>query len=208
MKETISKSADTDLKLVAAIRTADEREKEKAFATLYKKYYDTMVFHFRSHIKNEELVKEIVLEAFEKMNENLEKFNEDAAAFSTWLFKLTNNLFIDRIRKKKREDGLTTVTDLTLCDNEGHESGYEMVDEDSNPEEKVIAFEKNKYVCKAIDSIDNKIFATVIKLKYFDGLSYEEIGEKIEKPLGTVKAYLFRAKAALKKEIVKINASL
>lgn len=205
MKE-ISKSATTDLELVEAIKSEDRRTAEKAFETLYKKYHDSMLFHFRGLVKDEEVAKEIVLEAFMKVSTNLEKFNQETAVFSTWLFKLTQNLFIDRMRKKKED--VVYLTDLATFDEESHAIEYEIKSTDNTPEMKMIAAEKNRKVNDIINAMDNKELIEVVKMRFFEGMSYEEIAKATSKPLGTVKAFLFRAKQILRKEFEKAKVNL
>ena len=73
----LSKSALADLELVSAIKSEDKRTSDKAFTALYKKYHDSMLFHFRGLVKDEETAREIVLVAFQKVSENLEKFDNN-----------------------------------------------------------------------------------------------------------------------------------
>lgn len=206
MKRKISKSATTDLELVEVIKGEDKKASKKAFNALYKKYHDLMLFQFKGLVKDEEVAKELVLEAFVKANANLEKFNQEAAVFSTWLFKLTQNLFIDKMRKKKED--VVFLSDLASFDEESHVIEYEINSEDGTPESTLIATERNKKINDIINAMSNKEMSGVIKMRFFKGMSYEEISKTIGKPLGTVKAFLHRAKYILKKEFVKANISL
>ena len=206
MKREISKSAAIDLELVEVIKGKDKKASEKAFNVLYKKYHDSMLFHFKGLIKDEEDAKELVLEAFMKMNTNLEKFNQETAVFSTWLFKLTQNLFIDRMRKKKED--IVPLSDLAFFDEEDYTIEYKIESKDGTPESALIAAERNRKMNDIINTMDNKELSGVIKMRFFEGMSYEEISKATGKPLGTVKAFLHRAKEILKEEFVKANISL
>ena len=206
MKREISKSAAIDLELVEVIKGKDKKASEKAFNVLYKKYHDSMLFHFKGLIKDEEDAKELVLEAFMKMNTNLEKFNQETAVFSTWLFKLTQNLFIDRMRKKKED--IVPLSDLAFFDEEDYTIEYKIESKDGTPESALITAERNRKMNDIINTMDNKELSEVIKMRFFEGMSYEEISKATGKPLGTVKAFLHRAKDILKEEFVKANISL
>ena len=206
MKE-ISKSAATDLELVEAMKNGNKRESEKAFNTLFKKYHDSMLFHFKGLMKNDEdAAKELILEAFMKMNSNLEKYNKDTAVFSTWLFKLTQNLFVDRLRRKKEET--ISLTDLATFDEDSHAMEFDIASDDKNPEDEKIISERNIKINSIIGSMKNPEFTEIVKMRYFDGMPYEEIGQQTGKSIGTIKASLHRAKLILKDEFLKANITL
>lgn len=202
----LSKSAKADLELVEAIRKGDE----KAFEKIFNKYYDSLLFKFSGLANDEEDAKELVLDAFIKLNTNLEKFDSNTAAFSTWIFKLTRNIFIDNSRSlEKRERNKTdclskliSVSDSQDSD-ENRGSEYHFKSNDDNPEARMLTKELYKKMDEIIDSMENKELSLVIKMSYFDGMSYQDIANEMNKPLGTIKAYLFRAKEILKKEFTK-----
>jgi RNA polymerase sigma-70 factor (ECF subfamily) len=202
----ISKSAATDLELVKAIKNENKAVSEKAFNELYKKYHDSMLFHFKGLVKDEEVAQELVMEAFMKVNVNLEKFNHETAVFSTWLFKLTQNLFIDRMRKKKED--VMYLSDMATYDEESRAIEYEIASTDSTPENKMLVSERNRKINEIINSMENKELSKVIKMRFFEGMSYEEISMETGKPLGTVKAFIFRAKIILRKEFENAYISM
>lgn len=199
----MSKSAETDLILVNAIREKGGRTAEVAFEKIYKKYHDPLLFQFGGLIKDKEDAKELILDAFAKVNVNLEKYNEEESVFSTWLFKLTKNIFIDYLRKKKEDT--TSLTDMATCDSENHFIEYEIESPDKNPEAQILSKERNKKMVDIIEKMENKELAEVVKLRFFEGLSYEQISVVTGKPLGTVKAFLHRAKQVLETEFLKAN---
>lgn len=199
MATKISKSAKTDLQLIESFKEGNEI----AFSRLYNKYHDSMVFHFRKMVNDGNTAEELVIEAFTKVSSNLEKFNNETAVFSTWLFKLTQNLFIDKLRRKKEE--ALSITDLSVSDGETIE--FE-IPEYVTPETEMLKFERDAKINKVLDSLKNEEIAEVVKMRFFDNMSYEEIGQKLNKPISTVKTYLYRSKEILKKEFQKENISL
>lgn len=205
MKE-ISKSAEADLLLVETIRNKNKREAERAFNALFKKYHDSVLFHFRGLVKDEEDAKELVMMSFEKMNLNLEKYNKEQGVFSTWLFQLTKNVFIDTMRKKamekKRMDNVS-LSDMASYGDESHVLEYDIKSNDETPESKILLLERNKRINEAIDTLKKQEFVDVIRLRFFEGLTYEEIAGITERPLSSIKVIIFRAKKALRKELIK-----
>lgn len=190
-----------DLELIKAIQSDDKFASERAFNNLYKKYHDSMLFHFKGIMKNEEMAEDLIMEAFEKMYLNLNKFNKETAAFSTWLFKITQNLLIDRLRKNK--GNVVCLSDMVFHDEEGDYIEYNIQCPDDTPEIKLLSFERNKKISEIINAMKNKELAEVIKMRFFEEMTYEEISKKIHKPIGTVKGFIFRAKAILKEEFEK-----
>jgi len=209
MKE-MSKSAIADLELVNVIRKSKGRESETAFTTLFNKYHSQVFNHFKDLLKDKEVAKELVLDAFIKVNLNIEKYDEESAAFSTWLFKITKNVFIDEMRRKKDEtvlltdiNGFNVADDLTE-DSYFHTEHY-IADPTGTVETGIITSERNKQIDVVIDSMKNKRLSEVIKLRYFDNLSYKQIGEATNQSVPMVKALLHRAKALLKEDLKKAN---
>lgn len=206
MNEMMSVSAKADLELVEVLRKENGIKAERAFSTLFNKYHDMLMFHYRRLIRDEEIVKEILLDAFMKMSKNINRFDEGAAAFSTWLFKLTHNLFIDEMRKKK--DAAILLTDMATINEDTGTIEYDIPSPDKNPEMKLLGKEKAKRIRDIIGKMEDEEYARIIKLRFFDGLTYEEISKAVDKPLGTVKAILFRAKKVLKQDLINAKLNL
>lgn len=208
----MSKNAEADLELVEAIKNENKRTSEKAFEKLFQKYHESMLFRFKELVEGEEVAEELVMDAFVKVSTNIEKFNAENAAFSTWLFKMTQNLFIDRMRREKKEKEkiqFTSISRLSTLDKESNTVEYNIPSpETKTPEMEMLIAERNHKVNDAINSIENKELAMVLKMRYFEGMSYEEISEKTGKPLGTIKAFIFRAKEVLKQKLEKESVTL
>lgn len=209
MKE-MSKSAMADLELVNVMRKSKGKESETAFEALFNKYHSQVFNHFKDLLKDKEVAKELVLDAFVKVNLNIEKYDEDSAAFSTWLFKITKNVFIDEMRRKKDETVLfSEINDFNvskdLAEDVYFPTEYSISDPNGTVETDIITSERNKQVDGIVNSMKNKRLSEVIKLKYYENLSYKQIGEATNQSVPMVKALLFRAKALLKEDLKKAN---
>ncbi len=213
MKE-MSKSAMADLELVNVMRKSKGRESETAFAALFNKYHSQVFNHFKDLLKDKEVAKELVLDAFVKVNLNIEKYDEDSAAFSTWLFKITKNVFIDEMRRKKDETVLfSEINDFNLKEQASKNlaedvyfpTEYSISDPNGTVETDIITSERNKQVDGIVNSMKNKRLSEVIKLRYYENLSYKQIGEATNQSVPMVKALLFRAKTLLKEDLKKAN---
>jgi RNA polymerase sigma factor (sigma-70 family) len=202
----ISRSAKTDLELVRTIRTKSGIESQRAYSRLVNKYRNSMIFRFRGMVNNEDDAFELTQEAFAKMVANLEKFDETNAAFSTWLFKMTRNIFVDFLRKKREH--VTSLSDLATYDDENNVTEFNISARDKTPDEIILTKERNLAMKNILNKMDKPELLKVIKMRYFDELSYEEIAEKTGKPLGTVKVYMKRAKESLRIEFSKAGITM
>jgi RNA polymerase sigma factor (sigma-70 family) len=185
-----SRENDADL-----IRRASAGE-QAAFRTLEKKYRTAITSLIRrmmhSHPNDiEDLVQETFIKAFQAIG----NFNNEYA-FSTWLYKIASNHCIDFLRKKRLK---TFSIDQPLETRDGSVE-YEIYDDSATPDVELHSRERAKIIRDAIDSLPEK-YRMVINMRHEEDLDYQEIADKLEIPLGTVKAHLFRARAMLYKKL-------
>ena len=124
--------------------------------------------------------------------ENIDKYKPDFA-FSTWLFRIATNNCIDFIRKKKLD---TMSISNTFKDDHGDNVDIDIKDANLNPQEEAIKSEKVDIIQTIVTKLPPK-YQVLVKLRYFEELSYEEIAVELDAPLGTVKAQLHRARELL-----------
>ncbi|PKD44418.1 RNA polymerase sigma factor [Rhodohalobacter barkolensis] len=190
-RENASASSLEDDKLVERAVSGDQ----EAYKTLTEKYETPLYYHLIKMVKDKEQVRDLVQEAFMKAFDNLESYNTNYA-FSTWLYRITTNHAIDYLRKKKLQ---TTSIDEPLKTREG-EMKIQIEDEQSETDRTIIRKQRSSIIHEAIEELPEK-YRVVIKLRHFDELSYDEISEQLDLPLGTVKAHIFRAREMLYKEL-------
>jgi len=181
----------------ALVQDALETGNQKAYAQLMDRYRDAIYFMLLKMVKNKEDADDLTIEAFGKAFKRLHQYSP-AFAFSTWLFKIATNNSIDFLRKKKNN---TFSIDKTIEGDDGGEIQFEVRSDGLTPEEKIIKKEKIKMMRVIVDKLKPR-YRQLIELRYFEELSYEEIAARLEIPLGTVKAQLFRAREFLQ-EIMK-----
>ena len=187
----LSPKAQIDYELV--IRARDYQD-EKAYAELLAKYKDSIFYMMLKMVKNQDDADDLTIEAFGKAFNRLHQYTPDYA-FSTWLFKIATNNCIDFIRKKKM---ITFSIDKGFEDSEGNSTPFDIKEKNLNPEEKFVRKQKIRIMSEMVDILKPR-YKELIVLRYFRELSYEEIAETTELPLGTVKAQLFRAREMLYK---------
>ena len=182
-----SDNAKNDFNLVVRAREGDQ----KAYADLMHRYKDSIYFMALKMVNNKEDAMDLTVETFAKAFEKLDKYQPEFA-FSTWLFRVGTNNCIDFIRKKK----LNTQSINGMVDDDGDERPLQIKSDSLNPEEVSMKKEQTQTLKVLIDSLPSR-YRNLIVLRYFDELSYEEISEQLDLPLGTVKAQLFRARYLL-----------
>jgi RNA polymerase sigma factor (sigma-70 family) len=171
------------------IDRAVEGKDEQAFADLMDRYRKPVYHMILKMVRNVDDAEDLTIEAFAKAFRSLSRFKKDYT-FSTWLFRIATNNAIDFIRKKKLE---TMSLDTSFTDDVGENVTIDVEDNDLNPMEETIKGQKIKLIRIFVDKLPPK-YQRLVKLRYFDELSYEEIAKELEAPLGTVKAQLHRAR--------------
>lgn len=126
----------------------------------------------------------------------LSRFRQDAT-FSTWLYRIVTNVCLDELRQKER--GTQSLTLLTEnSDTELEER--DIPDSKGDPAADAEQRERQELVQEALGRLASEHRAVVVMYD-LSGLSYEEMAETLEIPLGTVKSRLNRARHALKEEL-------
>ncbi|WP_295773236.1 sigma-70 family RNA polymerase sigma factor [uncultured Mucilaginibacter sp.] len=189
-----TENAKNDYQLVLKAREGSQ----KAFADLMQRYKDSIYFMSLKMVNNREDAMDITVETFAKAFEKLDKYQPDYA-FSTWLFRVATNNCIDFLRKKK----LNTVSINNMMDEED-DRPLQIKADTLNPEETSIKKQQSNEIKMLIESLPPR-YRNLLTLRYFDELSYEEIAQQLDLPLGTVKAQLFRAKYLLGNIINRID---
>ena len=184
-----SEKAKKDFQL---IELAKEKGDEKAYAELMQRYKKPVYHMILKMVRNVDDAEDLTIEAFAKAFRNLKKFNPEFT-FSTWLFRIATNNCIDFIRKKKLD---TFSINTSYKDDNGDSMDIDIKDFNLNPQEETIKSEKINIIQAIVTKLPPK-YQVLVKLRYFQELSYEEIATEIDAPLGTVKAQLHRARELL-----------
>lgn len=186
-------SVGQDAHLIALAKNGDQ----SAFSVLMKKYKDAIFHTVLKIINNRDDAEDVVLITFTKAFNNISTYNGEFA-FSTWLFKIASNNCIDFLRKKRIQ---TTPLYRGSADGESEEvTAIPVKDKNPDPEESYMKDQRVAKIRQIVEQMNPK-YKQLIEMRYFDELSYEEIAEKTDLPLGTVKAQLFRAKDILYKNL-------
>jgi RNA polymerase sigma factor (sigma-70 family) len=178
-----------DIKHVNAAITGDQ----DAFAWIMKKYKGPLQNLIYKMVSDKNEIEDLIQEVFIKAFNSLENYSQEYA-FSTWIYRIAINNTIDYLRKKKLE---TFSIDSQLEDEEDRPR-FEIPDTSYSADANIILEQRQQIINDAINSLPEK-YKKVIELRHKEELTYEEISEILNLPIGTVKAHLFRARELLNK---------
>jgi RNA polymerase sigma-70 factor (ECF subfamily) len=163
--------------------------------------YEKQVYNLCLRMVNDpEDASDLAQDAFIRAWQGL-RFYKFEASFATWLYRLTTNVCIDFLRRKKRRP---TVS-LTVED-DGESQELELPSQEAEPEEVVLEKERRRQLASAMEQLDEE-GRTILTLRVVEELSYEQIAEVLDIKVGTVKSRLARARLRLK-NILQLNGNI
>lgn len=184
-QDHLSDKAKKDLTLVEAAIKGDQ----SAYAALMDRYRDSIYFMMLKMVKNSDDADDLTIEAFGKAFNRLKQYSPNYA-FSTWLFKIASNNCIDYIRKKRIK---LTSMDSGIKNDDGETMYIDAKSSSKDPEQELVHNQKVKHMRELVSKLKPR-YRVLVEKRYFEELSYEEISQELDLPLGTVKAQLFRAR--------------
>tara|TARA_B100001142_G_scaffold326516_1_gene382172 strand:- start:8561 stop:9163 length:603 start_codon:yes stop_codon:yes gene_type:complete len=189
MTSNLTKKGKRDLKLITR---ALENGDPIAYNELMKLYRDPLYFMLYEKVNDQELAKDLTIESIGKAFKKLHLYTP-SYAFSTWLFTLARNHCIDYLRKHK----LPTISiDKLMLDEDGKRTNFDLMSDLLNPEQEMEKKQRIAILRYIVDQLKPK-YRDLVKLRYFKELSYDEIAEVLDLPIGTVKAQLHRSREQL-----------
>ncbi|MEH6466461.1 MAG: RNA polymerase sigma factor RpoE [Porticoccus sp.] len=187
---------DTDKQLVARVQKGDKR----AFDMLVLKYQYKVHAIVSRYIKDFDEVNDVVQEAFIKAYRALAKFRGESA-FYTWLYRIAVNTAKNYLVARNRRP---PASDVDAADADYYEGGQRLQDIDS-PENLLYRDELEAIVDQSIRDLPEDL-RTAVTLREFEGLSYEEIAEIMDCPVGTVRSRIFRAREAIDEKVKSLGS--
>lgn len=181
-----------DERLVELALDADDT----AFDRLVVRYQRRLTAFLCQLVGDGETARELTQETFIRAWSALARF-DPSYRFSTWLFRIAHNLGVDHLRRRR----VATVS-LVRHDSDGEEVTVTVVDDSKDPLGHLTNRELSDQIRLAIEGLRPE-YRELVLLRHFAGLSYQEIAELKEIPLGTVKNKLFRAHTVLRNALVE-----
>jgi len=179
----------TDEELIARFQKGDEQ----AYVELVNRYRDRLLNFAYRFVNDEEQAEDVVQDTLLKLFTH-RHYYRNIAKFSTWIYTIAGNLAKTELRKRKRHK----VTNLSQMGRQEQE--YELPATEAETGQKVDGHYAGKQIQQAIQMLPLH-FRTVIILRDIQELSYEEISNIVDVPLGTVKSRINRARLQLQKAL-------
>lgn len=180
-----------DQQLVERVQRGDKQ----AFDILVRKYQHRLMKLISRYVYDSEEVNDVAQEAFIKAYRALPGFRGESA-FYTWLYRIAANTAKNYLVSQGRK---TPSVDIDVEDAEQFLGESDLKDY-ATPEHLLRRDEVQKTVMAAMDKLPEDL-KTAISLRELEGLSYEEIAEQMDCPVGTVRSRIFRAREAIQSEL-------
>lgn len=199
--------ADFDRAAVIAVRAAiTDEQRKKAWTRIFEMYEPMMRSLASRTLRSDELGREVCHEAIVRAISRFDTF-DDRARLGTWLFRVTYNACISRIRRDQRRRMLSVDEAIGGPGASGSRSIRAQMVQGSEPEPEpgVQASEDRADVLRALDRLDPDQRG-ILLLRDGQGLEYGRIADVLGVARGTIKSRLFRARAALRQALEAIRA--
>ncbi|MCK9393214.1 MAG: RNA polymerase sigma factor [Candidatus Paceibacterota bacterium] len=186
---------------ITNIKELVEKSKNKdnqAFGELFDFYYPKILSYALRSTTNLDHAKDITSNTFIKTLTGLKNFKwKDNASFNGWIYKIASNEINQFFRKQRKYKSVITIND----------NKFDLSDNDESSKKIKTIIENDEYLKILNDTLKNlnPIHQNIIRLRYVEDLSYEEISKAIGKNESTIRVYCLRAKEKLKNIIEKNN---
>ncbi len=182
----------SDEDLMAKAATDDT----KAFTELVRRY-QSRVMHLVSRLLNDRIVSEdLAQEVFVRVHLHRRNYRT-GSKFSTWLFTIAANLAKNEIRRRKRRKNWTSLDEMQ---ENLQDASMQFADPKANKEVDLERAQLSGLVGAAIATLPER-YRVALVLRDIDGLAYEEIGQILKIPGGTVRSRINRARLMLKRKL-------
>ena len=191
MNEQTELNGDVDQALVRRVQRGDK----KAFDVLVLKYQHKIVHLVNRYVKDAAEAEDVAQDAFIKAYKALADFRGDSA-FYTWLYRIAINTAKNYLltRSRRSYDYEIEVQDAEMVENAPQLKDYD------TPDSQLLSEEILEVIQEAIDNLPDEM-RVAITLREYEGLSYEEIAEAMDCPIGTVRSRIFRAREAIDEKL-------
>ena len=178
---------DLDHELVKRVQAGDSR----AFDLLVRKYQHKMTSVITRYVNDWAEAQDVAQEAFIRAYRAIGNFRGDSQ-FYTWLYKIATNTAKNYLVSQGRRP----PTDDVQVDDAVHLDAAVRLKDSSTPERELMRQEIERTVFDTVEALPEEL-RQAITLREVDGLSYEEIAERMSCPIGTVRSRIFRAREAI-----------
>ncbi len=181
-----------ELDLVAELKAGSQAALEKAFNLYSGKLYNVALRILKDQSDAEEVIQDVFMTAFRKADSF-----QGNSQFSTWLYRLTVNAALGRIRRSKKNQEVEYAEFLPKFQDNGHHAARPVIDWSDNLDEQHSKTETQELLAKSLDQL-KPVDKAVIVLSDLEGLSDREIADATGLTVSAVKTRLHRARLFLR----------
>jgi RNA polymerase sigma-70 factor (ECF subfamily) len=188
-----------DGQIVQTGRFDELAAEEGPFRELVRRYERPVFSLVFRMVRDRETAEDLAQDAFVKILNHIDKYSPEFK-FSSWLFKIANNVAIDHLRRRRLD---TISMDGSLHASTASEveaTTLNLASEQENALDELEAKELGSAIERAIATLRPE-YRACIMLRHVEGRAYEEIAATLDLPLGTVKTYIHRARHELRKAL-------
>ncbi len=189
----------SDAAVVALAQTGAEPA-YREIITRYERPVFSLIFRM---VRDRETAEDLAQETFIKVLNNLDRYSPEFK-FSSWLFKIANNLTIDHLRRRRIDTiSIEGAPDAVTVES-ARATSIAVVSQDQSPLEELESRELGTAIEAAIAGLRPEYRACIL-LRHVEDRSYEEIAEIVKLPLGSVKTYIHRARHELRAALGEVR---
>jgi RNA polymerase sigma-70 factor (ECF subfamily) len=189
-REELARLSDTEVVALA------QQGKENAYRELLARYERPVFSLVFRMVRDRETAEDLAQETFVKVLNNIDRYSPDFK-FSSWLFKIANNLTIDHLRRRRLDTiSIEGAPDAVTAES-AKATSITIASSDQSPLAELESRELGLAIERAIGKLRPE-YRACIMLRHVEDRSYEEIAEIVKLPLGTVKTYIHRARHELR----------
>src|SRR3954463_13916941 len=180
----------TDTELVAAVRRGDDRAFEELYARYNRRISSYIFGMVKDHARAEDLTQDVFMSALRRMRDT-----DRPIAFKPWVYEIAKNACIDQFRRQKRAEEVSYDADEGL----GAADYGRLVNRDPTPDVALDHKQQLDHLRGALGGLSDA-HHQILVMREFEGLSYREIGERMNMSRPSVESTLFRARKRLSEE--------
>jgi RNA polymerase sigma-70 factor, ECF subfamily len=185
------------------VRLAQEG-RDLAFRELVRRYERPVFSLVYRMVRDRETAEDLSQDAFIKVLNHIDRYSPEFK-FSSWIFKIANNVAIDHLRRRRLDtismDGSPHASNAA----EVEASTFDVAADQENALDEIASRELGTAIEAAIGHLRPE-YRSCIMLRHVEGRSYEEIASLLDLPLGTVKTYIHRARHELRRALEDLRS--
>jgi len=185
---------DLDFQLIQRIQNGEQQ----AFTLLVRKYQNRVANILTRYVRNSGDIADVTQEVFIKVHKSLPSFRGDSA-FYTWLYRITVNTAKNYLTSQSRRP---PASDIDAVEADSYD-GSDALKEADTPESILRSEEIKRVIMDTIEQLPAELKAA-ITLRELEGMSYDEIAQIEDCPIGTVRSRIFRARDAIDKQLAPL----